>query len=116
MALLLSVTAHLVTVDLSDSGLLRVHPHNPAAAIAWLGLYRNEDVVLSPDQVEAIHDMAPLGILTGWVDLVTTGHTLRIPYRERHQPFMRALLREMQEHGYPARSGIGQREPEPALV
>jgi hypothetical protein len=114
MTLRLQVKAHMVRVDLHDTGHLLVSPGNPAVAIAYLHLDRREDVTLVPDDVEAVRDMVPAldGIKHGWIDVCTrAGVVLRIPYLKRTAPLMRELMRVMeQEFGYPPRDEIGVRE------
>lgn len=116
MAIRLQVSAHMVRVILHDSGHLVLCPGNPAAAVAYLHLNKREDVVLQPGDVDGIRDMVPSddGILHGWMDVCTrSGMTLRVPYRRPQAPFMRELMRVLeQEHGYPPRDEIGKREPE----
>lgn len=118
MTVRLAVDGFMVRVELHDSGHVVLQPKNPAAAIAYLHLNRKEDVVLTPAEVEALRDMLPSddGICHGWVDVCTTGITFRVPYRRAQTPYIRELLRVLeQEHGYPARQEIGVREPEPEI-
>lgn len=114
----LAVDAFMVRVELHDTGALVLSPKNPAAAVAYLHLNRMEDVIVTPGQVEALRDMVPSpdGVCHGWVDVCTTGLTLRVPYRKDKAPYIRELLRVLeQEHGYPPRSEIGVREPDPEV-
>lgn len=106
----------MVRVEIHDSGHLVLIPQNPAVAIAYLHLHRKETVVVTPGEVDAIRDMVPSddGVLHGWMDVCTgAGVVLRVPYRRPQAPFMRELMRVIeQDHGYPPRNEIGKREPE----